>query len=144
MIENTIQLEPLWHEGQLYISIRGKLIKESFATVNNWIGRRYSATHQCYLLLYKESDLVNLKDRLSTFSKVELNGWGKLEHGSLPEPLTKAWISIPSCYAEKLRIMRYSEATAKNYKSQFKSFLSFIYPKTCDTFEEVDVNRFML
>ncbi len=144
MIENLIRLEPLWHEELLHIAIHGKLTKEPFRIVNNWIGRRYSATHQCYLILYDQDQLMKLKDDLSAFSKIELAGWGKPDHGRLPESLTKAWISVPSIYSETLRTLRYSEVTAKNYESQFKSFLSFIYPKNSESFTEEDIHSYIL
>ena len=144
MIENTIRLEPLWHEDQLHIGILGKLTKEPFRIIHNWSGRRYSATQRCYLILYSQDQLLKLKDDLSAFCKIELTGWGKPDHGRLPESLTKAWILVPTIYSETLRTLRYSETTTKNYESQFKSFLSFIYPKNCESFTEEDIHRYML
>jgi integrase/recombinase XerD len=136
-------LEPVWHDNHLFIAIRGKLQKESFRIINNWVSRRYSATHQCYLILYEASQLTTLKTCLSNFAEVEATGWGNFESGVLPDVLTKAWITVPNTYREALTIMRYSETTAKNYESQFKAFLSFIYPKTSETIDEHDIHRFL-
>lgn len=140
----VIKLEPQWHEDRLFISISGKLQGEAFRIVNNWAGRRYSATHRCYLIIYEGGQLTKLETALSAFAHVETQGWGKPDQGILPAPLTKAWITLPKIYTETLRMMRYSKATALNYESQFKSFLSFIYPKTCETIEEHDIHRFLL
>jgi len=139
----TLTLEPVWHENLLFIAVRGKLQKELFRIVNNWEGRRYSATHQCYLILYEASQLAKLKTNLSGFAEVVTTGWGKPDNTMLPDALTRAWVSVPDCYLEALSIMRYSEATAKNYESQFSAFLSFIYPKTCEAIEEKDIHRFL-
>lgn len=138
-----ITLEPVWHENHLFIAIRGRLQSDTFRIVNNWAGRKYSATHQCYLVLYESTQLANLKTCLSSFTNVASNGWGKSENEPLPSSLTQAWITVPASYLEALSTMRYSEATAKNYESQFKAFLSFIYPKTCEAIEEKDIHRFM-
>jgi len=139
----TLILEPVWHENLLFIAVRGKLQKESFRIINNWSGRKYSATHHCYLILYEPGQLAKLRTNLSIFGEVKTIGWSKEENGTLPDALTKAWITVPASYSEALSIMRYSDATIKNYESQFKIFLSFIYPKTCEAIEEKDIHRFM-
>jgi site-specific recombinase XerD len=139
----TLTLEPVWHENLLFIAVRGKLHKESFSIVNNWEGRKYSATHHCYLILYEPLQLTKLKTNLSSFAEVVATGWGKPENEPLPSALTQAWITVPASYHEALSTMRYSEATVKNYESQFKAFLSFIYPKTCESIEEKDIRRFL-
>jgi hypothetical protein len=126
----TIILEPVWHENLLFIAIRGKLQRETFRIINNWAGRKYSAIQRCYLILYESSQLTKLQSDLNSFAEVIATGWGKEENGLLPDALTRAWITVPTCYKETLRIRRYSDITAKNYESQFKIFLSFIYPKS--------------
>src|SRR5205814_754400 len=129
-MDPIIKLEPQWHEGRLFICVSGKLRADAFRIVNNWAGRRYSATHRCYLILYERDQLTKLAKELSDFIKVDLSGWGKPDNEMLPHALTQAWIAVPDTYGQTLRKIRYSEATTKNYESQFKSFLSFIYPKT--------------
>jgi len=138
-----LTLEPVWHENHLFIAVRGKLQKESFRIVNNWAGRKYSATHQCYLILYESSELTKLKISLSNFAEVVATGWSKGPGEVLSDALTRAWVTVPACYSEALSIMRYSDATIKNYESQFKTFLSFIYPKTCEAIDEHDIHRFL-
>lgn len=93
--------------------------------------------------MYERHELNKLTEQLSMLANVSLQGWGE-DQEVLPEALTRAWIKVPDIYSETLRTMRYSQTTIKNYISQFKAFLSFIYPKPCECIEEADVQRFLL
>src|SRR5581483_3256353 len=119
-----ICLEPVWHKEKLYIKVDGKLRGQAFTLINNWSGRTYSATHECYLILYDRDELNKLTRQLSGLVNVSLRGWSE-DHEVLPHALTRAWINVPDIYCETLRTMRYSQTTIKNYVSQFKAFLSF-------------------
>lgn len=143
-MNELITLEPLWHRDELNIRIRGSLREKAFDVVNQWPGRKYSATHRCYLIPYTPEVLHRLHASLSVITTVTHQDWGDLDQRILPETLTKAWIALPIIYGETLRLMRYSPATIKNYESQFRSFLSFIYPKDSEQIEEADIHKFML
>ena len=141
---NMILLEPLWHNDQLCIAIRGKLEKEIFRIINNFDARKYSATHACYYLPYSADVLMKLSDDLRLYTNTDVSAWQCQAGGMLPEALTKAWVKVPDSYVEMLLKKRYSEATTENYKSQFRSFLSFIYPKTCEEIANEDIHKYML
>jgi integrase/recombinase XerD len=143
MITNPITLEPLWHRNQLFIRIRGRLADNTFKTINQWTGRKYSATHQCYLILYSHDVLLKLKEELAAFASVELTGWGNPENGVLPDKVTKAWVELPADFTETLVRLRYAEATRENYVVQFKKFLAYIFPRTAETITQEDIHRYL-
>jgi integrase/recombinase XerD len=53
-------------------------------------------------------------------------------------------LSIPEEFAETLDRMRYCRATKENYLSQFKIFLSFVYPKTAEEIDQSIIHWYIL
>ena len=137
-----ITLSPLWHNNQLCIAIGGRLRGDAFNVVNITSGRKYSKTHQCYYIPFTREVLIRLRAELNKYCNVELKGWG--EKGKpLPDVLEKAWVSVPTIYAETLIQLRYSEATIKNYEVQFKKFLGYIYPRLADSITQEDIHKYL-
>lgn len=56
----SILFEPLWHDEQLCIAIRGRMNKDAFRVVNTFPHRKFSRTHQCYLVPYSAEALSEL------------------------------------------------------------------------------------
>jgi site-specific recombinase XerD len=138
----SILLSPLWHNNALCIAVGGRLKGGAFAVVNNTAGRQYSKTQGCYYVPYSPEALSQLHDALSKHTTVALSGWGE-EGKSLPEPLVKAWITVPPAFTETMVRLRYAEATRTNYEVQFRKFLAFIYPCTLEDFTRADVDRYL-
>jgi site-specific recombinase XerD len=51
---------------------------------------------------------------------------------------------VPDAFCQHLIKRRYSKATCENYKSQFRAFLGFIFPKTAEEFTENDIHDYQL
>jgi integrase/recombinase XerD len=137
-----VVLEPLWHEDKLNIAIRGWLEKDAFRALNNFPNRKYSSTHKCYYIPYRPDAIDALKKIRSPYIAIEEAGWERTSK-DVPDPLMNV-LSIPKEFAETLDRMRYSRATKENYLSQFKIFLSFIYPKTAEEIDQSIIHRYML
>ena len=140
----TLILEPLWHRDHLCIAIRGWLEKDAYRVVNNFTGRLYSKTHRCYYVPYEPESLLKLRQALAPYAEVREDGWEKNANGLLPESLANALISVPQSFTDGLKRLRYSEATQENYHSQFKLFLSFLYPKTAEEMTQEDIHAYLL
>lgn len=141
---NTLLLEPLWHDGALCIAIRGWMKGDAFRVMNNFRGRKYSKTHRCYLIPYAAGTLEKLVAELRPHADARESGWDKTAGGVLPYSLTRAWITVPALFTETLAKLRYSTITAENYVSQFRLFLSFIYPRDAESISNEDIHAYML
>jgi integrase/recombinase XerD len=132
-----IRLERLEHNGMTCIAVRGKIA----ASLSNWILNiaeiRYSRTHQCFYLVYSAETLTWFSAKIKDHDEVVCCGWDD------PEPVENS-IQVPAEYRECLIRMRYSGATVKNYETQFKAFLRFIYPKSTDDICEKDISSYLL
>jgi site-specific recombinase XerD len=140
----SLQLEPLWHDDHLFIAIRGWMEKPVFHVVNNFPGRLYSKTHQCYYVPYEDEQLKKLTTLLGSFVAIDTSAWEKAPGELLPGALSRAWVEMPPLFKETLVKLRYSEATIENYVSQFHAFLSYIFPKTANTITDADIHAYML
>jgi site-specific recombinase XerD len=141
---DSIQLEPLWHDEQLCIAVRGRMNKDAFKVVDTFPRRKFSRTHQCYLVPYTADALRALSALLSPFATVVEKGWDKSPGSALHHQLMKVWVKLPDVYTETLQKLRYSEVTIENYESQFRLFLAFLYPRTAEEITESDVHAYML
>jgi site-specific recombinase XerD len=144
MEQTPLLLKPFWKENKLWIAIEGKLRAHCFHIVNNLSERRYSPVYKWYYIPFSVSILEQLRTALSPFASIEKDGWQKQAGNELNQALTKSCAPVPLEYTQMLQRIRYSEATRLNYESQFKTFLSFICPKTSEEFTEGDINNYML
>jgi integrase/recombinase XerD len=124
--------------------LKASFAPQCFHIVNNLAERRYSALHKFYYVPFSEKTFERLQSALSPYTVVETKNWKKEDGKELPFALAKAWVDVPGAYAELLLRMRYSEATRINYEPQFKSFLSFIFPRKIEEIIEADINKYML
>lgn len=138
-----ISIEPLFHKGSLCIALKGNYDRGGYKLITNLNGIRYSRTHGCFYLLYSEADLNLVKASLSEYGFKE-NGFDELLPSFFQKQDIVSDVIIPNEYDELLVKMRYSESTRENYNSQFKLFLSHIYPKNAENFTEQEVHEYML
>jgi integrase/recombinase XerD len=137
-------LQPLVHRDLVCIGITGKYDHRTSMVIKNFPAISYSRTHGCFYILYRPEVLSALNDVLAKTGPVEMRGWEKIEQLDKRAKYIGPWINIPLEYEELLIKMRYSEATRENYLSQFKIFLSYIFPIGADEFTEEHVHRYML
>lgn len=139
-----IQLIPIWHRGALCIAIKGRLFDEAFEIVNTLPCRKYSATHTCYYVPYSAEALNNLTHSLNKIAKIDVGDFSENALATKNPSSVRSWVILPTLYRETLVKMRYSDATIENYISQFKLFLSFIYPKKAEDIADADVHSYLL
>lgn len=139
-----IHIKPILHGDILCIAFAGKLKGDAFKIVNNFVGRKYSATHGCYYIPYSSDNLKEITAKLKSIIAVDVSYWS--DETLLPaSPATlKPWINIPPKFTETLTRLRYSHATIENYVVQFKLFLRFIYPKKAEEITDEDIHRYLL
>lgn len=139
-----ISLKPFWHRDVLCIGFSGKLSGDVYRLVNNFPGRTYSATHNCYYVVYSEARLKELTTLLKTVTPVDVSEWSEVT--SLPQDTArvKPWVTVPPAYRETLIKMRYSTATLDNYMAQFNLFLGFIYPTPAENISDDVIHRYLL
>jgi len=126
-------LRPLFHRQQLCVSIQGNFSSDVNLAIRAFEGRRYSATHRCWYILYSEGALSLLCNVLGAFGEVIFcdNPEQDLPAAILAGEKVLPEVVLPAEYAAMLKTLRYSDATLENYCSQFKSFLQHIYPVDC-------------
>jgi integrase/recombinase XerD len=90
------------------------------------------------LLLPYSREVLDKVSALGKITAIDVSKWKDLDLDSWQET------SVPIAYHEMLVKVRYSKATVENYESQFKRFLQFIRPKTCDAFVESDIDKYMI
>ena len=53
-------------------------------------------------------------------------------------------VTCPPLFEEKLKILRYSESTVKNYCSALKEFIQYYQERPLETLEQADIEKFLL
>lgn len=140
---SMIYIKPIWHHDVLYISFKGWLEGEAYRIINNYPGRRYSATHKRYYIPYSGEALEKITQALKAITAVDVSEWSAATN--LPATKSvKPWVVIPPLYRETMVKMRYSPATVDNYLVQFKFFLNFIYPTTADDITDEQIHKYLL
>jgi site-specific recombinase XerD len=137
-----ITIEPLWHKNNLWISSNGYLEAVAFKVINEFPGRKYSATHRRYYIPYSKNGLDHIFHGLKKTTEVNLSGWDNrkdVNPTEKPKP-----ILIPSSYRDTLIELRYSRATIDNYEAQFKLFLRYIFPVDAEQFSGTDIHSYLL
>lgn len=138
-----IYILPIWHHDVLYISFKGRLEGEAYRIINSFPGRRYSATHKRYYIPYSADALEKITRELRGFTDVDTSEWSDITQ----LPATKSirpWVTIPPLYRETMVKMRYSPATIDNYLTQFRFFMSFIYPTEADCITDEQIHKYLL
>lgn len=138
-----IILEPLYHKGMNCIAIKGKYSPKVLQRIREFAGVQYSSTHGCFYVGFSPAVLQRLRSALDSLDHVrDLCGQANanLKPGSCGPHED---IVIPDLYRDQLVLRRYSAATCSNYEAQFRNFLKFIYPKTCDEFTADDIHRYL-
>jgi integrase/recombinase XerD len=141
-----IVLRPLWHREQFCVTISGDLTGKALQAIRKFPDRKFSITHRCWYIVYQEAKLQELKVLLETCGPVVLEGDFNHENPSdIPISDTKELgPEVPGEFVETLRRMRYSEATIVGYVIQFKKFLSFILPRTCEEIDSIMIHNYLL
>src|SRR5436190_3221970 len=132
-----ISIEPLEHSHKKWISIKGTLWGRAKNFVEAFPNQHYSTAHECYCIHYSREALDQVTE-LCKITAVDASKWEGVDLERWQE------VFLPIGYHEMLVKVRYSKATVDNYESQFKQFLLFIRPKTCDDFAEADIDKYMV
>lgn len=140
---NSVQLIPLWHRDQLCVAVRGKLQGELYRAIKTDRERKYSITHNCFYYVYQEGLPAALFERFSKYGAV-LAGWEMEEGKAMNDALIRQYISVPENYIERLKTLRYSEASVKNYVSQFRNFMAFLYPAGFESITPSSIHAYMM
>jgi site-specific recombinase XerD len=88
--------------------------------------------------------LADLREKLRNADPILEDHW---EDGLDPRVRLKYlqhWLTVPPSYRDQLIKRRYSRSTCENYETQFRAFLSFIYPRTAEELTEEDIHAYQL
>jgi integrase/recombinase XerD len=129
-----VKLELIFHRGAECIAIRGNYSRQTYLEIRKLPGVRYSHTFSCFYVSFSQTNDDEITRRLSSFDQVV---------SEIGNRLPKRAIQFPVEYDNMLERMRYSVSTRKNYHSQLRSFLEFIYPKDVGGFARDDIERYM-
>jgi integrase/recombinase XerD len=135
-----IRIEPLEHSHKKWISVKGTLWGRAKTFVEALPNQHYSTTYKCYCIPYSKEALEQIW-ALGKITAIDVSKWKSVDIDSWRGSQE---ILLPNGYHEMLVKVRYSEATVNSYESQFKRFLQFIKPKTCDEFVEADIDKYLL
>ena len=145
-----IILEPLFHRGTSCIAIKGRYPSSVLWQIRKMSGLRYSSTHRCYYIEYRDDILETLRlefrllgaefedrcvkreseksefEKCETFGKFQKSEKSKKsekfqERRQTPQGLRDR-VDLPQSYRDHLIKCRYSAATCHNYEAQFKAF----------------------
>ena len=106
----------------------------------------YDAEAQWWTLPHIESVLEVLKDycRESNWILEYKDVWIERKVASRRKDRGYENIAIPPEFENKLKILRYSESTIRNYNSALKEFISFSKAKRSDEVTQADIEKFLL
>lgn len=138
-MRNLIVLEPLYHRDIYCIAIRGSYDLDVYQAIRK-AGAIYSQTHRCFYVKYEPSVLGSLRQELSKYCEVQLDGWEKpLAGRDLVRP-----VAVPGGYIDTLQRLGYSPVSIKNYVTQFRQFLQHIFPVRPEDVTDEHVKAYLL
>lgn len=140
----NIALDIIQHRGSSQIAIRFKynvLVKDY---IKKFPGVRWSATHKCFYLLYKETNHIRLITYLEAQNWIiDTSGIKAFEE---KQQVVKKYIQkyekVVSAFGNWMAQKRYSHNTINTYTSMIKVFLRYYPDKNMDDITEKDIITF--
>jgi site-specific recombinase XerD len=135
----SILLAVIEHRGKQCVAIRGRLTQQADALIREFPGRQFSKTHSCWYVEHETEVVRKLHELLSAVQYVELSP-ELADAGDRAAVL----IELPDGYHECLVRVRYSQATAYNYESQMRAFISWLHPRKLDAISTDVIHAYLV
>lgn len=135
---------PMFHRGVHCIAIRGPLNPEADKVIRGFPGRQYSRTNGCWYVVFSESVLQKLRDKLSGCQAVCISAEFDQRSPQTVGEVKIVQFSLPEGYHECLLRMRYSDSTVNVYESQIRLFLAWMHPRTLADLSDDMINDYQL
>jgi integrase/recombinase XerD len=137
-----IRLNRLRHRGEWWWALHFDYTAEIIALVRSLAGRRWSATHGCWLLPFADYTQTQILKLLAAYEVEIVDSPGLAPGVQTLDPITTEQTAAITDFVRFLRVQRYSEQTVKTYSEAISVFLRFYRDRQLESLSLEDVKNF--